>query len=105
MPVMWRSQKASAMKPMMVVTPVQSTLALFKTLMSFTWRNQATTTIRAMTTSLIMRHPRLCDCTFEQYRKPIGRFQDACAGSSGALKTEFCLYWRTKYANRSAVPL
>lgn len=35
----------------------------------------------------------------------MGRFQDARAGSSSALKTEFCLYWRTKYANRSAVPL
>lgn len=52
-------------------------------LTSFTKRIQATTTTRAMTTNLIMRHPRLSDCTFDQYRKRIGRFQEDRAGRSG----------------------
>jgi hypothetical protein len=56
MPVICRSQKASAIKPMMVVTPVQSTLAFFTSLMSFTSSIHATTTIGRMMTSLIMRH-------------------------------------------------
>ena len=44
------------MKPMMVVTPVQSILAFFTSLMSFIRRSQDTTTIGRMMTNLIMRH-------------------------------------------------